>query len=333
MKNRLFISLSFWAIFVVACGVDPLDPGVIPGDPSRSPGRELSVCDDTTLPDCNNDGTNDQCAELLGLQACGSTDQNNNGVDDRYELPPNPAPGPEGQAATSWLKENGFGLTSTATTLANSGLNKRAPNGTKVDVQQQYILIFTQGASPSGLDTTNSALPGFCRATAGQTYLYYKVAGDVTYCAPTTVQGTENCEGTPKHSQLELCGPLSNTSGIANGSGAALLQSNFNWKYGKVSNDEKFNGEFQPEMLYRREGTTTDLTLTPSQLNSQYQYFGKEKVKFKNSFKIEGWIYSEEKGGWIKVETPKNIEVERNFQRSGTVNSQNLFMRGLYGAN
>jgi hypothetical protein len=227
--------------------------------------------------------------------------------------------------------------------LANSALNGKAPNGTKVDVQDQVIRIVYGEIGKGNGDS--AALDAFCTDAANGTmtnFIYYKVTGTVKFCNATSDPGLDNCEGTAQPTMLELCAPLNNPAIASPSNNQDIVFQNFKWTAGKT-----YIGKFMPHTLIKEEEAPATLTLTPHDLqNVGDGVYNKMKVKFKKAFQVEGKIRNEftgqensaagQYGEYVYMETDGSIDTLRNFKRTGLINddfeAQYPKMLGPYSA-
>ena len=335
----LTLFYTFVAVFALqACGVDPLDPADKFGK---------TVCEDKSLPDTDGDGVNDKCEEILGTDKL-SGDTDGDGVEDGNDFPqpqvpsycpqadPNNYP-PECQQywEANGQRRNNLEEISRAGLLANSALNAKAPNGTQIDVQDQFIrIVYGSDNSTNGSAGADAALASFCTKDVNGTvsnltnYIYYKVQGSVKYCNASIDGPNSSCEGTAQVTQLELCGPLENPAVATPASNQDITFENFKWSNGKTP-----LGEFRPHTLIKEEEAPATLILTPHDLqNVGGGVYKKMKVRFKKSFQVEGKIpnpqannggnnQASQYGDYIWVETTENVDTQRGFKRTGVIDA------------
>lgn len=326
MRFRLHIIAAFCAIFNLAmfqaCGVDPLEAPAPSGPPSDPSQEGYTVCQDPTIPDSNNDGTNDQCEALLGGGAPnGEADCNANNIPDGMEhLGPNctpitdttpcPPPGINLTCEEYTKEQNGqdnknLNKVRDGVLLAGSGLQAKAPNGTKVEVQNQFIRIVydhTNNPDESGLQSASGILEVCSDAP---TFIYYRIEGNVAFCTGGHDASATNC-GTPQNAIMELCAPLN----ISSNNPGTHVETDFKWTKGWVQG-EKYTGFFDPVIFQKNKSDVTKLTLTPSTIVSNV--YTKMDVKFERTFGVRGTIYGQPEP--IAVDTTGPIVTLRKFKR------------------
>ena len=326
MKLRPHMIAALFAMLNLsfqACGVDPLETPAPSGPPTDPSQAGYTICQDPTIPDSNNDGTNDKCEELLGGGSpTGEPDCNNNNIPDGMEhLGPNctpitdstPCPPPGiNLTCEQYQKEQGgqdnksLNKVADAALLAGSGLNAKAPNGTKVEVQDQFIrVVLNHSSDPdnSGLQNASGILEVCSDA---DTFMYYRIEGNVSFCTGGHDATATNC-GEAKHAIMELCAPLQLTS---NNPGGPYVEDNFKWTKGWVQG-EKYTGFFDPVIFQKNKTDTVKLTLTPSTLNNNV--YTKMDVKFEKTFGVRGTIYGQPEP--IQIDTTGPITTLRKFKR------------------
>ncbi|MEZ4846531.1 MAG: hypothetical protein R2877_06210 [Bdellovibrionota bacterium] len=155
--------------------------------------------------------------------------------------------------------------------LANSALNSRAPNGTQVDVQDQFIrIVYGSDPSNNGSAGAPASLAAFWRKDVEwngfesyPNFIYYKVGGSVKYCNASIDGPNSSCEGTAQVTQLELCGPLENPAVANPADSQDITFENFKWTNGRTP-----LGEFRPHTLIKEEEAPATLILTPHDLQN-----------------------------------------------------------------
>lgn len=317
--QRPFLLIAGFLMFYYACGVDPLNSS---GPPSKGEAG-YSVCEDSTLPDKDGDGSNDDCEALLATDP-NNPDSDGNGLQDGYQYPPL-SPEVDCTSATLTAEQQtqctetgglGNGLLnnlSESSLLANSGLNASAPNGTQVEVADQFVRIVYSAASNGGLQMSTTLID-FCGAPP---FLYYRIEGDVMFCPASEDDGAPvNCEpkSTATHAVMELCGPLPALTGT--GMIGTIVQDDFHWTHGKAQN-ERYNGEFDPQLLFKKKNDPSNvikLTLTPSDPKFSEVYDNLD-VKFEKPFSINGNLWSED----VHVQTAGDVVTLRKFKRTGSI--------------
>ena len=155
----------------------------------------------------------------------------------------------------------------------------------------------------------------FCQqnAPAGHNdFLYFYIKGDVQFC--------ENCQ--TKNDIMELCGTLTSSfSTTSFQQDQNYTVQDFTWHIGRT-----LAGTFDPTVLIRRnnEAGTTEVILTPKQQasNGSDVTFNKVKIKFQNSFKVQGQATTDDNSSGVYIETPSSLSVERNFVRNASGTAQ-----------
>ncbi len=305
----MILGLVFTMTTLQNCGVDPLDGEDLVGKFPKS------VCADTTLPDSNGDGLNDECSIQMGIDPLGTPDVDGDGIENGRDIPEEYLNSGNEDDANGQRRKN-IDEISQAALLANSALNGQAPNGTNVSVTAQYIYIVNNGQGlPTGADAT--MVSSLCKDsnTPLTSYIYYRVTGTVKFCP--AVPGESTCQGAGQPTQLELCGPLDAAQIADPASGADLVKTDFKWTAGRVPS----LGTYDPRMLIKGEvHDQMELTLTPSdsQTDSGNTFFNKMRVKFKKPFQVAGVIENpEDPKKDIILDVKEDIVTQRNFRRTG----------------
>lgn len=323
MKIRLHIMSSLSVLltlgFFQACGIDPLDATT--SGPSTNPSdATYSVCEDPTLPDTDGDGMNDKCEALITPPGePNNPDCNSNGIPDGMEpnlgpncttLPEDPPCPPADSTLTcdeykkeqEGQKNKELNKISDGALLANSGLNATAPNGTKVEIQKQFIrIVFNQVASPNNSGLQGADILEVCENAPS--FIYYRIEGNIAYAT-----GHDGAVfGPSEHAVMELCAPL--TSLMSNNPGVPFVQSSFKWKKGWIQGS-KYTGFFVPPVAT---DSSQKLTLTPSV--EQNYVWTKMDVKFEHTFKVQGKLYTQY-GTTVNVSTPETVVTLRKFKRA-----------------
>lgn len=306
----MILGLVFTMTTLQNCGVDPLDGEDLVGKFPKS------VCADTTLPDSNGDGLNDECSIQMGIDPLGTPDVDGDGIENGRDIPEEYLNSGNEDDANGQRRKN-IDEISQAALLANSALNGRAPDGTSISVTAQSIFVVNAG---QGLPTGPQAaiITSLCKDsnTPLTSYVYYDVVGTVKMCPATAGQTT--CDGAGTPTRLELCGPLPAAQIADPASGTDIEISDFKWTAGRVPS----LGTYDPRMLIKgAEQQSMKLVLTPSdsQTDSGNTFFNKLKVKFVKPFQVEGIISNPEYAEHpILLDMKENIVTQRNFRRTGT---------------
>lgn len=256
-------------------------------------------------PDSDGDGLSDDCEGLTGQDPF-STDSDGDGIQDNRDFPGDPL-NPQNAQNQAWYQDflnQLLSETSYGNVLTGSFLNENAPLGSTVEVQEQkiYVIIDGQYGHSEGLAHLN-----FCQENEGSnasSFLYFYIRGNVSLC--------DSCQQV--NETMELCGTLPESWNVEMfEENEDYLIEDFTWHIGRIQ-----AGTFDPLVMIKKDETETLVTITPKQYESNGSdvTFQKVKIRFDDTFRIQGQATVHENSSGVDFETPTNISVQRNFQRN-----------------
>lgn len=295
MRSYFLILLSTLALFVAACSSPSELPENIGGSGGLTNQSKKTPCATNEGPDSDSDGLSDACERILGTDP-NKKDTDGDGIEDRFDDPPNTNIPPE--VKNDWF-QNAMETLGPSLMAGSMALTNQDIGGVSVYLTQQRFFVSDGTAKFVPTTVAGDSLEKMCGSTR---VIYFRVAADVKKCPGADIN---NCNIDPTAELLELCGPVT-LPPAAQEINQEVKLINFTWTAGRANLIP-----FDPGILKTQDvEAKTTLTMKATLPTGNPQYAMRLETNWDSDWRVAGKTLD----GQTQIQT-SNVKYEKSWQR------------------